>query len=97
VPESRLTVEKCQSTPNVARIMEYAPMAIALNGTGAAMVVNGRRLIKSNTILDQAVVNTQLESQLIQPAQQRNQSPLQRLHQRNQVSDQPKKQKMLIR
>jgi hypothetical protein len=85
--------------------MEYAPMAIALAGTGAAMVVFGRVLIKGNTILGQAVVNTQLTSQpSTQPAQQRNrsfhqrnQSSLRSLHQRNQLSNQPKKQKMLTR
>jgi hypothetical protein len=106
VPVSPLTVEKCQSVQNAARSMEYAPMAIALAGTGAAMVVFGRVLIKSNTILGQAVVNTQLTSQpSTQPAHQRNQvslhqrnqSSLRSLHQRNQVSNQPKKQKMLTR
>jgi hypothetical protein len=73
---STLTVQKCQSVKDAASSTEYARMAFALNGTGAVMVVFGSKLIKSNTILGQAVVNTH----------QRNQSSLRSLHQRNQSS-----------
>jgi hypothetical protein len=87
VPVSPLTVQKCQSVQDAASSTEYARMAFALNGTGAAMVVFGRKLIKSNTILGQAVVNTQLRNQSsLRSLHQRNQSSLRSLHQRNQSS-----------